>query len=240
MRENCEPILSDDAPIVTWAMLLCLGFGRKHARTADLVFHFGSLKLSASRVMSTRFDDVVLFTGALATEREVSEVDFEMPLHIQSFEQGMAWIVWHLDRAAPEGEFIPKHDVDWVAEGRQNKHLLPWVIEMAAYEARPHCIVRRDWLRVAIKTMKETLTGTENETLITFAYSGGVLTIRYVGKVVALPAEGSDWPNVYSIPAEQLRRLPNRLMREFSEVAVWKGRLHFASCVFDGVIENTE
>lgn len=229
--------MNDEGTVDTYLTLFDFGFTPKEGGISCLVYNFGNFKLFASRVMNMRIEDVILFTGVLATPRSVSEVDFEMPLRVGSREECAAWIVCHLDRAAPEDVFVPKRETEWITEGRQHESLLPWVRDLAAYEARPHCTVQRDWLRVALKTVQRIVDEAGDEAPVIFAFDGAVLTLWCAGKTVAFPAEGTAWPTRYSLPAKPLRRLPKRLMRDTLGVSFWNGRLNLASCAYDGVSE---
>lgn len=91
-----------------------------------LSFDFGNFKLSASCVSSSKFREVVMFTGWLTTSRTIAEVRFEMPRAVKSRAQCAAWIVWDLDASAGKNSFQPLREVLWLSEGRQNKNLLPW------------------------------------------------------------------------------------------------------------------
>jgi hypothetical protein len=231
--------MNEAASISTWDLLQDFGFEPDGRVFSDVLpgrsLDFGNFKLSASCVMNMSFRNVVLFTGVLVTPRTQSEVRFEMPRQVKSREQCAAWIVWHLDRASDWRGFRPERDVRWVTEGRLHQNLLPWVAQLAAYEARPKCMVQRDWLRVALKMLKEIVTLAETEAAVMFGFDGTVLIIRCSGKVVPLPADGQHWPKQYTIPAGNLRHLPNRLMREHVEVSIWEGRLNIGRNRYEGI-----
>ena len=202
-----------------------------------LSFDFGNSKLSASCLLNLRVVEVVLFTGILATSHSLGEIEFELPRRVLSRKQCAAWIVWSLDQSSPEGKFQPKRYVGWIEEGRQNQRLLPWVAEMAAYESRPSCTVRRDWLRLALKTMAEHLSSLPDSAAVVFSFDGTVLSIRIDGKVVALPGEGFPWAVRFIVNAGQLRRLPKRFMREYISIEIWESRLKIYGWEYEGTID---
>ena len=111
---------------------------------------------------------------------------FEMPRRVKSLKQCAAWIVWNLDQNADHHTYKPTWHVDWIEEGRKNQKLLPWVRAMAEFDARPQCIVQRDWLRLALKTLDEYLVSLSDSTGIVFSFDGSVLTIRFDKRVIAL------------------------------------------------------
>jgi hypothetical protein len=234
--------MNEVAFIDHWNLLSDLGFVSDPTVISDekpgLSFNFGNFKLSAGCVMNMSFEEVVLFTGVLVRPRSLAKVWFEMPRRVASREQCAAWIVWNLDRAEYGSIFYPEREVDWVTEGRQNQNLLPWVVELAAYQARPLCRVKREWLRVALKTLADNLATVSDETAVKLGFNDGVLMIRCGGKVVALPGEGLPWPKYYTILAGTLRHLPKRLMRERIEVSVWNEQLTIGRWAFAGVKEE--
>ncbi|MEI8064046.1 MAG: hypothetical protein WCH84_08275 [Verrucomicrobiota bacterium] len=195
-----------------------------------LSFDFGNFKLKASCVMNLHFVEVVMFTGYVTTPRTMTELLFELPRQVESREQCAAWIAWNL-----KGD-VPKHEPDWLKEGRLHFNLLPWERRRAAYEARPHCSVSRKWARLALDTLATHLTTVPDAALVEFVFDGAVLTIRCEGKVVALPGDGSSWQHTYLIRAEKLRHLPQRLMRDPLEVSVFDGALTLENRRYEGVI----
>lgn len=210
-----------------------------------LAFNFGSFKLSASWVTNMQFAECVLFTGVLSTTNEISHIEFQIPREVASREQCAAWIVWHLDRTRHDGttQFTPARGGSWLSEGRRHLNQLPWFVEREEYEPPQNCFVDRQWLRVALKKLKDKLAAEEDSTEVIFGFVDGVLTIRCGDSVIAFPAEGQPWPDRYVIPAGRMRSLPKRLMSEMIRIDVWKDNLRIAGYRFEGVekvVEDSE
>jgi hypothetical protein len=231
----------NEASIPTTELLRQLGFQPDSRVLSDtgpgLSFDFGNFTLNASQCLNLRCIEVVLFSGVLAAAGSLAEVFFELPPQMTSLKQCAAWIVWNLDQRAPHRLFIPGQRVGWIIEGRESKHLLPWVLPMAEYEARPKCVVRRDWLRLALKTLAEDLAGQPHDAVVVFSFDGLVLYIRYADKAVALPGEGTPWTVRFQVRARALQRRPKRFMMERLEVSVWESRISLGSSSYDGTIE---
>jgi len=224
--------------ILTWDLLRSLGFQDDPSVLSDtgpgLSYNFGEFKVSASWVTNRYFRSVILLTGVIRTSRTLSRLECEMPTVFRIAEQGVAWIVWALE-SATSNEFTPTHAPEWLDLGREYRYLLPWEQELAAYEARPHCYIDRDWFRVALKKLRELLEHVAENATVTVSFDGTICKISCEEVVFPLPAEGNPWEDAYAIAAGQLRKLPKRLMREKVVIAVWKERLSIANCGYSGV-----
>ena len=231
----------------TLDLLLDLGFEPFADPLPGLRFDFDNFELRARQLINLKFQEVVTFSGVLATPRTVREVAFDIPPRIASRELCAAMIVYYLD---PSGRaFEPARQVDWLAEGRQNMHLLPWVIQAAqrklreaAYQARPYCFVQREWARLALKTLANYLDPSDDEpapdeTPVVFFFKDSVLTIRCESRLIALAGDGADWPTKYAIRAGQLRQLPKRFKGWWVEISIWDGKLRIGDKRY-ALIEN--
>jgi hypothetical protein len=234
--------MMDEATVFTMDSLRCLGFQPDPTVVSEggpgLSFDFGNLTVHASCCRNLRAAEIVFFTGVLSTPRSLAEVLFEMPRRVKSIKQCAAWIVWSLDQHANHRVFRPARHVGWVDEGRKNQRLLPWVMSMAEYNARPECIVQRDWLRLALRTLGEHLPSLSGRASIVFSFDGSVLSIRFDKKVIAFPGEGSPWAVRFRVEARTLRRLPKRLLCERIGVSIWESHITLGSYTYAGTIEG--
>jgi hypothetical protein len=121
--------MSSVASIPTWDLLQELGFVPDAGVMSDvspgLSTELGGVKISAACVAGKRFKPVVLLTGWFRDARRMAEICDELPRQLESREQGIAWLVSILDRAAG-GKFLPESPPDWLAQGREHVSLLPW------------------------------------------------------------------------------------------------------------------
>lgn len=203
-----------------------------------LSYDFGNFKLTASVAMGQYFQPIVLCTGVLASQRSLTQVCFELPRLVASREQLAAMLVYYLDNAARGNLFHPMKHVAWLDEGRANRDLLPWELDKAAYETRPRCMVRRDWLRLALKNLSMIFADTDDTATVEFTFDGTVLTIRCCDQALPMPATGKAWSAHFNIPAGNLRQLPKRLMRDELEISVNHGRLYVDRVSYGGVKEK--
>jgi len=187
-----------------------------------LYFDFGNFELEAVQGIAEPAVPVVRIGGVLSpSDRMIAMVSHDLPPEVESHEQGLAFLTYYLRRHVLHLSRVP----DWLHEGAHYQHLLPWERERAAYRARPHCLVQRDWLRVALKTLAKRLATVSDDAAVTFQFDGGVLTIRCAGKPIPMAGEGDPWPRSYAVEAGSIRELPTRLMQENVEISVWERSL---------------
>lgn len=192
-------------------------------------FDFGDFRLEATEVMGKYFRPVFMFTGLHATPRTIGSICFEMPLMVESFEQGAAWIADALSRR----RYAPAPFPDWYAIGLENRSLLPWERERAAYGQRPQCSVTREWFRTAARMMREHAVVAEDAEVAYFSFDGEVLKIRAGNMLMAMPGTGIAWPHTIGVRAKGLKGLPLRFTTDPVHVSVWQGRLSIHNRVWN-------
>ncbi len=227
-------------PFATWDILKDFGFLPDSRVWSDiqpgLRFDFGNLILSAGAVTTGwRLTPVILYTGILHSPRSISEVQFEMPRTVDSPEMCAAWIVWHLDQLC-DGDYHPVKGAEWLAIGRANKLLLPWVIDMDAYENRPYCSVEKEWARMMLKRLQAALADAKDADLVWFGFDGKLLLIHCGSHMIPAEAKGNAWSSRYALQACQLTELPKRLGRQKVGFSVWEGKLGIGSWQYEGVM----
>jgi len=238
--------MSDVTGINTWDAMRNLGFtldgSCPFSEMPALVFDFGPVRLQAAWVMGRFFNDIVFVTGIWQTARTMAQIEIQMPRTIDSVDLCAAWIVDKLDRVADGGLFIPSKPIEWLQRGRLHQEKLPWRIQQAAreaeyavYQARPHCQVDREWMRVIRVKLRESLETCSPDDLISFSFTAGILTICLPTDKLACQAEGDDWPHVFAVPAANLKKLPKRFKSNYVIVGEWKGSLEIADSRYEGV-----
>ncbi len=226
--------------IATWDLLLGLGFVVDPAVLSDskpgLSYDFGILKLEASHVLNQYHIPIVLLGGLVRTARTFGMIESAMPVEVESAEEGMAWLAWTLDGGSGPATFEPPKVPWWLDKGRQHFGLLPWERERAAYEARPQCSVRREWAKLALKSLGAELARLEDSVLVTFRFDGSVLALSCGEGTIPMPACGTAWTHGYAIPVKRLRRLPKRLRFDPVPVSVWESGITIGNWRYEGVV----
>jgi hypothetical protein len=151
--------------IATEDVLGRLGFLREDAdEDADYVFDCGNLRLKAVECIGKAFRPVFFCTGIYRTHRTIDQITIELPLRLDSFELGAALIAHRLGKS-----FTPSAPIPWLEDARANRHLLPWVREREVYDARPICLIEREWFRVARKKLQSLAEDATEDDLVTFS-----------------------------------------------------------------------
>lgn len=211
----------------TRSLLEALGFAEDWGAMTDqrpgYVFDFGNLRLTAAQVMNRHFVPVFFFGGVVQDARSIRQVMFEMPLDVESFEQGVALLTHFIGKT-----FQPQIPAPWLADGRAWQDHLPWERDRKAYQARPQCSVEKEWFRVAAKKLRLAAEGGD---LAWLSFDGEALRITVCGASIIVPAMGVAWESRYAIKATQLDHLPKRLTDPV-EITVWDGRLTIGNRVW--------
>ena len=193
-----------------------------------LVYRFDDLSLTASWILNMRMVEIVNISGVLAYSNSLSEINIEMPREFDSLELCAAWIVWHLDQAASKHAFKLFHKAPWVNLGRLNLHKLPWNEQRERYKNRPCCEIERDWLKQAIRSLRDKIENANQGIDVIFGFDGEILTIRLGADLIAIPAKGNSWGECYVLKVNLLENLPKRIMRDPTYVSFWDGKLSIA------------
>jgi hypothetical protein len=190
-------------------------------------YDFGNLSLTAVEVMSDRFRPCFHLGGVMRSTNSIGMVEFEMPLEVESFEQGVAWIWYGIGE-----EFKPRIPASWLAEGRAWTEHLPWVRRMRDYEGRPQCLVDKHWFRVAIKKLRPLAASALESDLVWLSFDGESLRIAACGAIIVLPATGAAWDTRYAIKATALNHLPRRLTTRIP-ISVWDEKFSIGNRVWN-------
>jgi hypothetical protein len=113
----CEP-KPESVPIER--VLRTLGFREDPTVLSDgmpgLSYDFGTFRLEASQGVNRWLRPVAILGGLMATNRTSVLIHFQVPLEVESFEQGVALITYTLDSHSG-GRFEPPFEVPWLRRG---------------------------------------------------------------------------------------------------------------------------
>ena len=190
----------------TRTLLEKLGFQERWNSMTDqqpaYIYDFGNFQLDAGQFINRHFKSVFLFTGVYRDARTLALIEFEMPLEIESFEQGVAWITYGIGT-----HFQPSIHTPWLTNGRIWRDHLPWRRDMGAYGRRLQCSVEKDWFRIATKKLHAVAAAASERDIVWLAFDGEALRIAGCGTTVIIPTKGTAWDARYAIKATQLDHL---------------------------------
>jgi hypothetical protein len=84
-------------------------------------FDFGNWQLQGARVMNAYSRPAFFFSGAVQGRRSLHQVQFDMPITVASFEQGLAWLCYGIGRDTPM-----QNRPEWMDHGWALQDYLPW------------------------------------------------------------------------------------------------------------------
>lgn len=207
----------------TRALFASLGFQENWEAITDqrpaYFYDFGNLRLTAAEVMSDQLKPCFHFGGVIRGANSIEMIDFEMPLEVESFEQGVAWISYGIGK-----NYRPSNQTRWLEDGAAWQESLPWVRRLEAYKGRPRCAVEKDWFKVAVKKLRSMPESASEGDLASVSFDGEILRIACNGSTVTVPAVGAPWVTSYAVSASQLANLPRRLTDPV-RISVWDGKI---------------
>lgn len=215
----------------TWDVLLKIGFRKSTNPYSNggksLKYEAQVLDLEAISCTGKYFRDVILISGIYRSARSCGEIGVELALIFKSERQAMAMLAYYLgDYFSPRGDApLP----EWLKQGLADADLLPWCEEAAAYAARPHCIIDRDFARIMRTRLREFLDHCPKDAQITFSFDGDLLKVIFLEKPLIIPAEGNAWPETYTLLADRMQKLPSRFNSMQVIIGIWEKKLCLAN-----------
>lgn len=188
-------------------------------------FDFGNLDLTAAQVTGEHLRPEFLFTGVWRAHRSIGMVESSMPLEVESYEQGVAWIAYMLRNA------VLLWEPDWLKQGCQWSESLPWERRKKAYRECPRCEVQREWFSVASRKLRKLAAEASPSDVVSIHFDGEMLKIRWNEMLMVMPATGKAWLQEYQMELQKLTFLPQRL-KEILYFSVWDGCLTIGNRVF--------
>ena len=205
--------------------LIALGFERREPRFGmeTVGYKFKHLDLVASHGMYMYARYVVMLSGVDSTGRTLGTVKSQVSPDLGSALEAAAWLSYALKSYKSDLEPLP----DWFVEGERHWDLIPIVAKQRAYEARPKCVVDRDYARPLRRNLLEEMSRLPGETKMTFSFDGRVLSIVLCGRPHEVIASGDSWQSSYSVKVSPGSKLPTRFTSASVVVSVFEGYLSF-------------
>lgn len=190
----------------------------------------GHLQITIVQVTSEYLQPVFLMQGTFRTSRQLGSNHLDLPVEVESFEQGLAWIAYAVDLVGPVAE-----PPDWLIRGRELQEHLPWIRSARDYEGRPRCVVDMEWWRIATKKLRSLSESATSSDVMTVHFDEEILKFATPAKVVAVTADGKAWKSPVAIQTQKLDFLPKRHVGLTIEVSVWKDQLRIGRRCWNAV-----
>jgi hypothetical protein len=182
-------------------------------------YHFGNGFLQANRVLD--FNECFIFYGNYIGGRSVDEFNFILPLKVESLEQGIALIAFHLKSA----DLSVKPE--WLNTGLGLFNHLPWIREQKKYQENPKARVEHADFFLNVRKLRALAEIAREEDLFVMSFDGEILKGVYHNKVViAAPATGKPWAQQAMLKTRAFSFLPKRIPKRDVDVFIWKEMLH--------------
>ncbi|MBK8245311.1 MAG: hypothetical protein IPK88_17935 [Saprospiraceae bacterium] len=213
-----------EANVSVKTILIKIGF----LPTGDgLQFDFGNCKLKANHGISRQFQEGYNFYGFYISERKAGEFDFFLPLFVESFEQGLAYIAFCLRKADL------KYRPDWLNEGLAFEEHLPWKRDAKAFNENPKAVIEHEWFRIMVKKLRNLMSNSSDEALTKFSFNGSVLKVECENQTIVVSGIGNDWQREATVKTNSLDFLPKRIPNENILIYIWKDKLHINNRIFN-------
>ena len=173
---------------------------------------------------------VVLLSGVINTGDILAEVENQIPNDLRSASEAAAWVSYALKSYRRQLEPLP----DWFVEGERHWDLVPPArLELAArermraYQARPKCLIDRDYARPLRRNLLEAISGLAGPTEMTFRFDGRVLSIVLNERAHEVVASGESWSSAYRVSVSSQTKLPTRFKSPVVILDVFEGYVSF-------------
>ena len=201
------------------ALFAMHGLREPASGTDAVVYPFADFDLFCSHTMNRYMGMAVRVHGVIYTGRTLSEIDSEIPDHLESPLQAAAWVSYVLE--SYKGELGPLPD--WFVKGEENWDVIPFVRDQREYEARPRCLITREDARPIRRSLVEGLARLDGETEMTVRFDGHALNIVLCDHFYGAIAFGDSWPYSYQVTVSPSTRLPARFRSSLVEVSAYGG-----------------
>jgi hypothetical protein len=181
-------------------------------------FDLGNLVLTAAQLTNMYLRPHMRFHALLSTQRRLASIEFDLPMILESFEQGVALI------ADGVGRFTPARPVAWLDQGRAWVDHLPGRQRLRLFEKRPQCHVAAAWFRVAVKELTAAGERADEMDQFSIGFCDGAVSFKFPqGNVLPLPATGDTWNQLYFCKVKGLANLSRRTPSAGVSFSVWEG-----------------
>ena len=190
-----------------------------------LEYDFGNCMVKATKTYKW-FNEIFQFYGTYFTSRSAGEIEFDLPLKVESYEQGVALLAKYIRSK----DFL--HIPEWINQGKVWENHLPGRREMKAYRDNPTAYIEHGWFRVLLKKIIEAAHEANDQEITTISYDGSILRVEYRENLLVCPGIGKAWTAKAILKTKSLGSISTRISRNGISIYLWKGALYIGNRVF--------
>ena len=219
--------INSDANVSMQSILFKIGF---ITNEDGLQYDFGNCKLKAIQGVNRYFQEGFNFCGYYISDRNAGELDFFLPIQVESYEQGLALLAYYLRNANFQNK------PDWLIDGYALSEHLPWKKEMKAYNENPRADIEHEWFSVLVNKLRLLIPESTDEDITTFSFDGTVLKVVFNNETFVVSGTGKQWQQTATVKTKSLDFLPKRIPKRNVSIFIWKDDLHIGNRVFKLVV----
>lgn len=215
----------------TLRSLLALGFERRPPEYATYIvaYRFKFLDLKAFHAINRYYRKVVFLSGVFSSCDSIGEVQSQIPDNLDDERTTAAWVALALRSYRRDLSPFPQ----WLEQGMRDRHLVnlhPGSSPPPEPKRVASCIIDRDHARILRSRLRETINNLNDETDLSLAFDGRILTVAVGCRVHDALASGEAWPHKYSVtlPAGVMP-MPARFTGHQVPIVVYDSFLVFGS-----------
>lgn len=218
--QNENPI---DDSVAVISILVDLGFKEVHN---GLEYDFGNCTLTVIESINFQMNYGLNFMGFWTTPRSMGEIGFFLPLKLDSYQLCLALISYYLRQA--KLQTIPP----WLTEGLGYSNLLPWEIEMKAYENNPTALVDSSFIKPIFKKLLQLSLNAVDSDRSIVSFQANNLSFKVCGERMVCHADGDNWLTEALISTKSFSFLPKKLRAGLIPIYIWKEELRIGNRAF--------
>lgn len=201
--------------------------GFREISDSKFEYDFGNFKLNTCEGVNKHLADIFYFSGINRTPQTITLIEFDLPIRVDSVEQGVAFLSYYLGK-----DFEARKVPAWYHQGKLWKYLLPWEKERTAYNQKPSATIEHEYFRLMIRKMRKLALLANMEDITTFSFDGEILKIVCADQRIVAPATGNPWEETITVRTKSLSNLPERVKTRDGEMFLWQECLQIASNTF--------
>lgn len=188
-------------------------------------YDFGNCKVKATKTYKWS-NQIFQFYGTYFTRRTAGEIEFDLPLKVESYEQGVALLAKYI--RSKDFLNIP----DWINQGKVWEDHLPGRRELKEFRDNPEANIEHGWFRVMLKKIIEAAHEANDQDMTTISFDGSMLRVEYRENLLVCPGIGKAWTAKAILKTKSLGSVPARISRNGISIYLWKDSLYIGNRVF--------